>query len=109
VKPRSGPPRRQRAEIFSSCASVSGSSASSGWTSAESVRLDDRLVADVERAEPRVAPERQQRLARAEHGDAEAVHLRERERVAHERGERVRRPHGVARDEQDAPLDPVAE
>ena len=71
--------------------------------------LDDRLVAQVHRPEPELLPERAHALARAERRDSQAARLGEEAELAQQRRNRLVGADGVARDEEHARLDAVAE
>src|SRR5205814_6229042 len=71
--------------------------------------VDDRLVAEVQRAQARLPVERQQPTARADDADAQAVALGEGEGLTEKRAQRVRLADRVSGHEQHAALDAVAE
>src|SRR5262249_13160136 len=72
-------------------------------------RIDHGFVAGIERAQPRLLVERQQCFARTEHGEAQTALLGERTGSAQQIRERGRRADRIARDQQDACVDPVGQ
>ena len=73
----------------------------------EAVQLDDRLVAQVDRAQPELLVQRAQLLAGAERAELEAAGVGELADLLEQAGERVTRSDGVAREQQDPVLDRV--
>ena len=75
----------------------------------ELARVDDRLVAEIQRAEPRGAPVLRGRFARTRHAELQSVRVRERSRLGDQRRQSIVRTNGIARHEKHAALDAIAE
>ena len=69
--------------------------------------MHDALVADVHRVQSGLAPECDERFARAERGDAQPVHLRERARFGNDLRQCLGRPDWIAGNDQHVVLDAV--
>ena len=72
------------------------------------MRLDQGFVADIERSQTCLSPQRQQLLAGADRGEAQAAELREDSCFVNQRGQSLFPTHGIAGYEHDAAFDAVA-
>ena len=75
----------------------------------EGAGVHDSLVAEVERAQAELLPQRPEALARAESGDPQAARLGEYAELSQQAWERLVGPDRVTGDQQDAGLDALAE